>query len=243
MSRLAAFLVACAALWGTCHAGVAPLDDGALIAACRSTAGPLTLPLSATFERFTQAATGQTAGVWFVKFYAPWCEHCKNMVPVWQAVGDALEQEVGVGAVDATRNPLLASRFKDLLVKFPQLVLFRDRKMYVFPHDTHPDGETVEKLVHFARKGYKTAFPSTVPAELPFWSRVATQVAGLLENNPSLVLSASVAAMVLLVLSACWESHNDRKRRRQRAEAKKAAAAKAGPGPAAGVDTPSTKTD
>ena len=27
---------------------------------------------AATFEKFTQAGTGQTAGVWFVKFYAPY---------------------------------------------------------------------------------------------------------------------------------------------------------------------------
>ena len=163
------------------------------------------------------------------------------MVPVWQTVGQVLDQEIGVAAVDTTRNPLVAKRFKEILVKFPQLVLFRDRKMYIFPGDTHPDGETVEKLVNFARSGYKSAFPSTVPPELPFWSRAAAQVTGFLETNPSVILYASVIAMALLILSACWESHKDRQRRRQR-EAKKAAA-KAGPGPAAEGPGASAKTD
>ena len=170
-----------------------------------------------------------------------WCEHCKNMVPVWQTVGQVLDQEIGVAAVDTTRSPLVAKRFQELLVKFPQLVLFRDRKMYVFPGDTHPDADNVEKLVHFARLGYKGAVASTVPPELPFWSAAAAQVMGLLERHPSVILYASVVAMALLILSACWESHNDRKRRRQR-EARKAAA-KASRGPAAEGPGASAKTD
>jgi len=40
-------------------------------------------------------------GFWFLK--APWCGHCKNLVPTWEKVGKVLKGIVNVGAVDATK--------------------------------------------------------------------------------------------------------------------------------------------
>jgi protein disulfide-isomerase-like protein len=37
----------------------------------------------------------------FVKFFAPWCGHCKSMAPAWKSLGDEVSNII-VGDVDCT---------------------------------------------------------------------------------------------------------------------------------------------
>lgn len=39
-----------------------------------------------------------------VKFYAPYCGHCKNMVPVYNKLAENLKELVDVAAVDCTNS-------------------------------------------------------------------------------------------------------------------------------------------
>lgn len=49
---------------------------------------------------------------WFIKFYAPWCGHCKNLAPEWIQVANRLKNRVNVGEVNCDANKGLIFFFK-----------------------------------------------------------------------------------------------------------------------------------
>ena len=54
-----------------------------------------------TDDSFEQNVYGDETP-WFVEFYAPWCGHCKTLVPEWAELATNLKGEVKVAKVDAT---------------------------------------------------------------------------------------------------------------------------------------------
>lgn len=38
---------------------------------------------------------------WFVKFFAPWCGHCKRLAPIWEELGDE-DVSANIARVDCT---------------------------------------------------------------------------------------------------------------------------------------------
>ena len=105
-----------------------------------------------TFEHQTQASTGQTTGKWFVMFYAPWCGHCKKLMPVWNDLANGIDPEedgnIIIATVDTTTNPALLSRFG--IRGFPTLLYFADRKMYRYKSE-----RSIKTLLEFATTKYR----------------------------------------------------------------------------------------
>ncbi|CDJ43169.1 thioredoxin, putative [Eimeria tenella] len=134
---------------------------GAAVAGSPSAAAPVSesnvqVLTDATFEQETQAVTGSTSGDWFVKFYAPWCVHCRKLAPVWEELATKLKGQINVAHLDATTNQQTARRFG--IRGFPTLLYFKDGQMY-----NYSGARTVDDLYTFATGGWKQTTGKPIP--------------------------------------------------------------------------------
>uniref|UniRef100_A0A6I8NN86 protein disulfide-isomerase n=1 Tax=Ornithorhynchus anatinus TaxID=9258 RepID=A0A6I8NN86_ORNAN len=58
-------------------------------------------------KNFEQVAFDETKNV-FVKFYAPWCTHCREMAPAWEELADKYreQEDILIAELDSTANEL-----------------------------------------------------------------------------------------------------------------------------------------
>eukprot|EP01036_Dinobryon_divergens_P035866 gene35866-46556_t len=126
---------------------------------------------SSNFEHLTQISTGSTTGDWFVKFYAPWCGHCKTLAPAWEEIAQSLLGEVNVAKVDVPANQDLGRRFE--IKGFPTLKLFSKGKSY-----TYKGKRDAESLIAFAKGGYKDAEEEKVEPPKGFFGEIIDVFSG-----------------------------------------------------------------
>ena len=66
----------------------------------------LSLSLELTDENFTEKVAGKIA---FIKFFAPWCGHCKSLAPIYSTLADklTLNPNIVIAKCDSTANEVL----------------------------------------------------------------------------------------------------------------------------------------
>lgn len=64
--------------------------------------GPLTILVGTTYEKIVNDPTKDV----LVKFYAPWCGHCKTLAPIWDELAEhvAANEDLIIAKFDATAN-------------------------------------------------------------------------------------------------------------------------------------------
>ena len=58
--------------------------------------------------------------MWFIEFYAPWCDHCRKLAGVWAELAKWLKGEVKVAKCNAEENRSLGNQFN--VPSFPTLI-------------------------------------------------------------------------------------------------------------------------
>lgn len=80
----------------------------------------------------------------FVKYYAPWCGHCKALAPVWEEMAEKLKDvpNLVIADMDATANEV-----KEVDVKsYPTLKFYPSRKKSGIDHE---GGRTLEEMIEW----------------------------------------------------------------------------------------------
>mmetsp|Transcript_14844 Transcript_14844/g.27836 ORF Transcript_14844/g.27836 Transcript_14844/m.27836 type:complete len:200 (+) Transcript_14844:40-639(+) len=156
----------------------------------------------------------------FVKFFAPWCTHCKNMAKDFHKVAqEPLPDGIRVGRVDSTKNPALNKRFG--ISGYPTLLMLNDEGKDI---RSYSGDRSFSSLLEFAKGGWRTAavHDPTKPRPKPTFSEQ-------LKNLPWTVKAVGLLFIVGLPLSifaACYDVYAEKKRRDARRAERKAEAGK-----------------
>lgn len=93
----------------------------------------------------------------FVKFYAPWCGHCKRMAPDWTKLAEEVSgEEVVIAKCDLTVHNAVAEDMK--IRGFPTLRVFAEGGTYEYQ-----GARSLETLKEFALGGWKKGTKAALP--------------------------------------------------------------------------------
>lgn len=170
-----------------------------------------------TFEHLTQASTGATTGDWFVLFYTEECETCRRMAPGLDTVGCKLKGRSNVARVNKeTYGEKTGRRFGLGLDANPAIIYFRLGKMYRYSLEKYDP----ESMTSFVNGFYKNYPAETIPTPKSPFDDLVQLCVDYLKEYP-LIVGASLAAPILLLLAFLWLMKPEEEKRRKSKKDKK----------------------
>nr|GAT46096.1 protein disulfide isomerase [Mycena chlorophos] len=99
-------------------------------------------------------------GAAFIKFYAPWCGHCKKLAPIWKQLAKIMQERVTIGEVDCEAHEKFCR--SQGVTGYPTLIYY--------PPDgeksEYNGGRKLEQLKAFVEKASASATQAIKPEEI-----------------------------------------------------------------------------
>jgi len=102
-------------------------------------------PVDLGDDSFNEAIQDLSNHFWFLKFYAPWCGHCKKMAPVLDSVAPVVAGQMAIGKIDCTIHKKICDEHK--VKGFPTLKYSLDGQVA-----DYTGGRDEASLVNFAKR-------------------------------------------------------------------------------------------
>ncbi|KAF7301221.1 Leucyl aminopeptidase [Mycena indigotica] len=96
----------------------------------------------------------------FIKFYAPWCGHCKKLAPIWKQLGKIMQSKVTIGEVDCEANEKFCKA--QGISGYPTLVYYPPSG----EKSEYSGGRKLEQLKAFVEKASASATQPIQPEEI-----------------------------------------------------------------------------
>lgn len=157
-----------------------------------------------TSANFDEVVKGST-DAFLIKFYAPWCGHCKRLAPLWHRLSKSLldsGSNAKVAKVDCTVHRRVCSRFG--VAGYPTLLFVKDGQVYKYQQS-----RSLNAFLDFVNGGYKKETSTgPIPDETLLSSIVDTTVEWASENTVMAVIGvigliALVVAVLVALLDRC----------------------------------------
>lgn len=117
------------------HENVAPLEAEPATVGGAAAAGGIPKPEHGAYVGTTDNFDALvSSGAAFVKFFAPWCGHCKHLAPTWEELGEKYKSSatVKIVHVDCTQQQAVCQRFS--IRGYPTLQFFTNGKPLDTPY-------------------------------------------------------------------------------------------------------------